>query len=66
MIRKIMAIVVAAYMIIGGIIALTPRNVIAKNKPIYMAGIKSGDICNCPVTAGDCVCAIWIRERNGY
>ncbi len=26
--------------------------------PIYMAGIKSGDICHCPVTAGDCVCAI--------
>ncbi len=31
----------------------------AEKPPIYSAGIKDGDICACPVLAGDCVCK-WI------
>jgi hypothetical protein len=27
-------------------------------KIYYMAGIKTGDICDCPVEVGDCVCKI--------
>ncbi|MGB9773546.1 MAG: hypothetical protein ACP5JH_09400 [Bacteroidota bacterium] len=27
-------------------------------KQVYMAGVKDGDICHCPVVAGDCICAI--------
>ncbi len=28
----------------------------AEKEPIYSAGNKNGDICECPVPAGNCVC----------
>jgi hypothetical protein len=61
--RRIQKIASAAFLFIvlfNVVQLVSPSTVSAK--VYYMAGIKDGDICSCPVTVGDCVCRITLPD----
>ena len=61
--RKILSIIIAIYVFIGGLLMLTPKKVIANDNTVYMAGLVGDhNSCNCPVRVGNCVCAIDLSE----
>ena len=59
--RKVFTYLILAFMVLLlllNIFVLIQNFVPSVYATYYMAGIKAGAICDCPVLVGDCVCKI--------
>lgn len=56
--RTFLFISLLGLLVVNAFVLTAHSSAVAKPKTKYMAGTLDGAICNCPVTVGDCVCAI--------